>query len=57
MIEWLDRVLLRIGNISAMHDGGDNMLNVINVSLAALTSLLCIEIQWNGLFACQGSST
>ena len=44
MIDWLDSVLRRIAIFQTLN-GGD----YFEVSLADLTSLLLIEIQWNGL--------
>ena len=52
-IDWLDRVLRPIGNISAMQRRRllvqCDQLWSFEVSLAALTSVLFIEFQWNGL--------
>ena len=52
LIDWLDRVLRRIWNISAMYRRlllKSNQLWNYAVSLAALTNLLFVEIYWNGL--------
>ena len=58
MIDWLDSVLRRIGNISAIQRRrqlvkSDQFWN-FKVSLEALMNLLFYEIQWNGLLRAKG---
>ena len=56
--DWLDIVLRRIGNISAMKRRRflvkSSQLWNFEISLAAFTSLLFIESQWNGLLRAKG---
>ena len=59
LIDWLDRVLHQIGNISAMLRRRllvkcDQVWR-FEVSLAALTSLLFIEIKQNSLLRAKGA--
>ena len=57
-IDWLESVIRPIGNISTIKQRGllfkgDQFWN-FEVSIAALTSLLFIEIQYNGLLRAKG---
>ena len=54
---WLDSVLRRIGNISAIYRRlfvNIDQFGNFEVSLAVLTSLLFFEIQWKGLLRAKG---
>ena len=56
LIDWLYKVLRRIGNISAHITAAtiNKLVSFVKFALAALTSLLFIEMQWNGLLRAKG---